>query len=235
MLNLKDISVKYGKVPILKNISLQVKEKQVVSIIGANDAGKSSIMNAISGLVAPFEGNITFRGSDLKGVPGFKRARMGIVQVPEGRELFPKMTVLDNLLMGVMIPKGKNDLNNKMNKIMEYFPRLLERLNQKADTLSGGEQQMLAIARGLMSEPKLLMMDEPSIGLAPIIVAEVFEIISRLKEEGMTILLVEQNIRKSLMVSDFAYIIENGRIVLQGTGKSLLEDEQTKKVYFGVS
>lgn len=235
MLNLKDISVKYGKVNILKNISLRVGEKQIVTIIGANDAGKSSIMNAISGLVEPSAGSITFQGKNLKGVPAFKRARMGIIQVPEGRELFPKMTVLDNLLMGVMKSKGRNDLNNQKNKILGLFPGLHERLSQHAGTLSGGEQQMLAIARGLMSEPKLLMMDEPSIGLAPIIVAEVFEIISRLKEEGMTILLVEQNIRKSLMVSDFAYIIENGRIVLEGEGKTLLEDENTKKVYFGVS
>jgi branched-chain amino acid transport system ATP-binding protein len=234
MLNLKDISVKYGKITILKDISLQVEEKQVVSIIGANGAGKSSILNAISGLVELFTGGITFQGLDLKGVPAFKRALMGIVQVPEGRELFPKMTVLENLLMGSMKTK-REDCNQHMNKVLELFPRLGERKQQGAGSLSGGEQQMLAIGRGLMSKPKLLMMDEPSLGLAPIIVAEIFQIISSLKEGGMTILLVEQNIRKSLTVSDFAYIIENGRIALQGKGKMLLEDERTKKVYFGLA
>ncbi len=234
MLNLKDISVKYGKISILKDISLQVEEKQVVSIIGANGAGKSSILNAISGLVELFAGGITFQGLDLKGVPAFKRALMGIVQVPEGRELFPKMTVLENLLMGSMKTK-RDELNDHMNKVLELFPRLRERIQQGAGSLSGGEQQMLAIGRGLMSKPKLLMMDEPSLGLAPIIVAEIFQIISSLKEEGMTILLVEQNIRKSLTVSDFAYIIENGRIALEGKGKMLLEDEKTKKVYFGLA
>jgi branched-chain amino acid transport system ATP-binding protein len=235
MLNLKDISVKYGKITILKDISLRVEEKQVVSIIGANGAGKSSILNSISGLVEPFAGSITFQGLNLKRVPAFKRALMGIVQVPEGRELFPKMTVLENLLMGSMKTKGRDDLNHHMNRILELFPGLRERLEQGAGSLSGGEQQMLAIGRGLMSQPKLLMMDEPSLGLAPIIVSEIFQIISSLKEGGMTTLLVEQNIRKSLTVSDFAYIIENGQIVLQGAGKILLEDEKTKKVYFGLA
>jgi branched-chain amino acid transport system ATP-binding protein len=234
MLNLKGIGVKYGKITILEDISLRVEGTQVVSIIGANGAGKSSILNAISGLVEPFAGGITFQGFDLKGVAAFQRALMGIVQVPEGRELFPKMTVLENLLMGSMKTKG-DDLNRQMKKILELFPRLGERLQQGAGSLSGGEQQMLAIGRGLMSKPKLLMMDEPSLGLAPIIVAEIFQIISSLKEEGMTILLVEQNIRKSLTVSDFAYIIENGRIALQGKGKMLLEDEKTRKVYFGLA
>lgn len=234
MLNLKDISVKYGKITILKDISLQVEERQVVSIIGANGAGKSSILNAISGLAEPFAGNITFQGLDLKGVPAFKRALMGIVQVPEGRELFPKMTVRENLLMGSMKTK-KDNLSHHMNEVLELFPRLRERIQQGAGSLSGGEQQMLAIGRGLMSKPKLLMMDEPSLGLAPIIVAEIFQIISSLKEGGVTILLVEQNIRRSLTVSDFAYIIENGQIALQGKGKMLLEDERTKKVYFGLA
>ena len=235
MLNLEDISVKYGEITILKNISLQVKEKQVVSIIGANGAGKSSIINTISGLVDPFSGKVIFEGLNLKGVPAFKRALMGIVQVPEGRELFSKMTVLENLLMGAIKTKGKEDLNKNMNKILGLFPRLGERVRQAAGSLSGGEQQMLAIGRGLMSQPKLLMMDEPSLGLAPIIVSEIFQIISSLKEERRNILLVEQNIRMSLTVSDFAYIIENGRMALQGEGKMLLGDEKAKKVYFGLS
>jgi len=235
MLNLKDISVKFGKITILKDISLQVEEKQVVSIIGANGAGKSSILNAISGLVEPFAGRIVFQGFDLKGVPAFKRALMGIVQVPEGRELFPKMTVLENLLMGSMKIKGRDHLNHLMNRTLKLFPALQERLQQGAGSLSGGEQQMLAIGRGLMSQPKLLMMDEPSLGLAPIIVAEIFKIISSLKEAGITILLVEQNIRKSLTVSNFAYIVENGQIALQGEGRILLEDEKTRKVYFGLA
>jgi len=235
MLNLKDISVRYGKITILKSISLQVEENQVVSIIGANGAGKSSIINTISGLVEPFEGRVTFQGMELKGIPAFKRALMGIVQVPEGRELFPKMSVRENLLMGSIKTKKKEELDDKMREVLGMFPRLQERLQQEAGSLSGGEQQMLAIGRGLMASPRLLMMDEPSLGLAPIIVAEIFQIISGLKEGGMTILLVEQNIRMSLKVSDFAYIIESGKIALQGSGKMLLEDERTKKVYFGLS
>ncbi len=234
MLNLRDISVKYGKIMTLKDISLDVAERQIVSIIGANSAGKSSIMNVISGLVEPFAGSVNFQGLDLKGVPAFKRPLMGIVQVPEGRELFPKMTVLENLLMGSIKIKKKEDVKNRLDRITELFPRLRERLQQEAGFLSGGEQQMLAIGRGLMSDPKLLMMDEPSLGLAPIIVAEIFQIISGLKEEGKTILLVEQNIRMSLQVSDFAYIIENGRIVMEKNAQDLSGNDHIRRSYLGL-
>ncbi len=235
MLEFRSVSVKYGKIVILENISLHIESQKVVSIIGSNGAGKTTILNAVSGLVEPFQGDIFFHHGKLKGIPAHKRPGMGIVQIPEGRELFPKMSVRENLLMGSIRIKKAADLNDSMERILQLFPRLRERLHQSAGSLSGGEQQMLAIGRGLICRPRLLMMDEPSLGLAPIVVMEIFQVITNLNKAGMTLLLVEQNVRQSLMVSDYAYIIENGRIALEGEGKRLLEDKEMKKVYFGLT
>ncbi len=234
MISLQGVWVKYGKIPILHDISMVVEEKKIVSIIGSNGAGKSSLVNTISGLVNPFRGKIFFHQTPLQGIPAYKRVQMGIIQVPEGRELFPKMTVRENLLMG-SLKSTRGETNKLMEEILSLFPKMAERINQMAISLSGGEQQMLAIGRGLMAKPKLLMLDEPSLGLAPIVVKEIFRIIRELNKRGMTILLIEQNIQMSLKISDFAYVIDNGRIATQGPGQALLEEEKTKEAYFGLA
>jgi branched-chain amino acid transport system ATP-binding protein len=235
VLEVKEISVAYGKRPVLHEVSLVVKANQFVSIIGANANGKTTLINTISGLIKPLKGRIFFENNDITPTKPHKIVLSGIVQVPEGRKIFPNMTVYENLLLGAAsVRKDKVKRLKNLESIYDLFPVLNSRKYQIASTLSGGEQQMLAIGRGLMSQPKLLMMDEPSLGLAPLLVEEMFGVISELKRQGMTIFLVEQNVKHSLRLCDYAYVIENGRIVLSGLGQELLENEHTKKAYLGM-
>lgn len=235
MLRVENISVRYGKRPVLNDVSLEVQRGQFVSIIGANAHGKTTLINTISGLIKPYQGQILFEDQTITPLKPHQIVLTGIVQVPEGRKLFPNMTIYENLLLGaVCIEKDKQRRISKLEFIYSLFPVLQDRPQQIVSTLSGGEQQMVAIARALMSRPKLLIMDEPSLGLAPRLVEEMFKVISELKRQGITILLVEQNVKHSLRLCDYAYVLENGRVVLQGGGDELLEDEHTKKAYLGM-
>ena len=234
MLKVNKISVSYGKVQVLWDVSIEVNKGEVVSVVGSNGAGKTTLLHTISGILKPISGSIEFLNERVDRLPPNIIVEKGITLVPEGRRLFPRLTVLENLRMGSYIDRAKEKRDETLRWIFDLLPRLEERKNQLAGTLSGGERQMLAIARGLMSRPKLLMMDEPSLGLAPKIVLNVFEVIKRLKNEGITILLVEQNVRHALELSDRAYVLENGRVVLEGTGKELLGNEQVKKAYLGM-
>ena len=234
MLKVNNIDVYYGEVQALWEVSLEVDEGEYVALLGANGAGKTTTLNTISGLLRPKKGNIEFLGQDLNHVPAYKTAEMGIAHVPEARRLFPEMTVKENLVMGSLPQKAKNKRKESIDWVFTLFPRLEERQRQEAGTLSGGEQQMLAIGRGLMLKPKLLMLDEPSLGLAPFLVDEVFKIIKKVNEEGITILLVEQNVVHALTSCTKAYILENGRITLQGKGRDLLNNEHIKEVYLGI-
>ena len=216
------------------DVSLQVNEGEIVALLGANGAGKSTILNAVSGLLFPASGSITFDDQPLDQVPAHKIIEHGIVQVPEGRRLFPEMTVRENLIMGSLAPKAKAKRNRTIEWVFGLFPRLREREKQMAGTLSGGEQQMLALGRGLMALPKLIMLDEPSLGLAPILVAEIFRIIQRIQQEGVTVLVVEQNTKHTLEICHRGYVLENGRIVLNGTGRELLDHDQVKQAYLGM-
>lgn len=231
MLEVKNISANYDHVEALKDVSIKAEKGQIVSIIGSNGAGKSTLLRCISSLVKPREGSISFLGENIPLKP-HQVVKKGVVHVPEGRKTFSGLTVKDNLLVGGYLFKGKT-LEAKVEKYFELFPILAERRNQFAGTLSGGEQQMLAIARGLMSEPKLLLLDEPSLGLAPLIVNQVFELISQIRDSGITILLVEQNARKALGICDWAYVIENGKITLSGDGCELLDSDEIRKSYLG--
>lgn len=231
LLKVDDINVYYGQIHALKNVSLDVNEGEVVALIGANGAGKSTTLKTISGLLHPNTGSITFDQNNCTHTEAYKLVSKGLAHVPEGRRIFLQMTVLENLEMGAYTKKSfaKKDLEN----IFMRFPRLAERRNQIAGTLSGGEQQMLAMGRALMSHPKLLMLDEPSMGLAPILVQQIFDIIKELNQAGTTILLVEQNAEMALQVADRAYVLESGRIVLTGTGAELAASDQVKKAYLG--
>lgn len=231
MLKVTDLSVSYGHVEALRGVSIQVEQGQIVSIIGANGAGKSTLLRTISGLVKPLNGRVEFLGEPLPKKPN-KIVAKGIVHVPEGRKTFSGLTIRDNLLVGGYLFKGK-ELEKDLQDQYKLFPILEERKNQYAGTLSGGEQQMLAIGRALMSSPKLLMLDEPSMGLAPILVEQIFDIIRRLHENGTTILLVEQNAQMALSVADRAYVMETGCITLSGTGKELAESDAVRKAYLG--
>jgi branched-chain amino acid transport system ATP-binding protein len=234
MLEVADLHVQYGQLKVLHGVSLSVARGQIVSVVGANAAGKSTLVNAISGLVAPTEGRVILRGADITRLPAYTRVGMGLVQVPEGRKLFPLMTVEENLLVAAVCRRAKPERPDTIRRVFRMFPRLEERRQQMAGTLSGGEQQMLAIGRGLMSKPEVLILDEPSIGLAPILVAEILKTVRALNQSaGLTILLIEQNVRHSLAISDFGYVIENGRIVLADTGERLLTNEHTKRAYLG--
>lgn len=235
MLNISNLTVNYGYISALRNISLEVKENEIVSLIGSNGAGKTTTLMSISGLVNKQSGTITFDGKDITKTHAHSIVRMGISHVPEGRHVFPKLSVEDNLVMGT-IGAGKvkkAERNSRMEEVFDLFPRLKERRKQAGGTLSGGEQQMLAIGRGLMNNPKLLMLDEPSLGLAPIIIEEIFELIEKIKSNGKTVLLIEQNASMALSISDRGYVLENGEIVLTGTGHELLVDEKVKKAYLG--
>jgi branched-chain amino acid transport system ATP-binding protein len=233
LLEVENISVQYGAFKALYDVSLTVEDGLIVSIVGANGAGKTTLLNTISGLLRPTSGKITLDGIELTALPGHKIVYEGVVQIPEGRKLFPDMSVYDNLISGAMHPRAKPGREETIEEVFDLFPVLRERRTQLAKSLSGGEQQMLAIGRGLMSKPKLLMLDEPSLGLAPLLVRQIFEIVQELKALGLTILLVEQNVRHSLAIADYAYVLETGRIVLSGPGREVLEDEHTKRAYLG--
>jgi branched-chain amino acid transport system ATP-binding protein len=219
---------------VIWSVSFEVNRGEIVALLGANGAGKSTILNTISGLLTPASGSITFEDQRLDQVPAHKVIEHGIVQVPEGRRLFPEMTVRENLIMGSLTPKAKAKRNETIERVFGLFPRLREREKQMAGTLSGGEQQMLAVGRGLMSLPKLIMFDEPSLGLAPILVVEIFNIIERIQRESVTVLVVEQNTKHTLEICHRGYVLENGRIVLGGTGQELLNDEHVKQAYLGI-
>lgn len=233
LLEVKGLEVYYGVIQALKGIDFEVNEGEIVTLIGANGAGKTTTMQSVIGLIAPKAGTVSFEGKDITHLHCHKIVSLGMSQVPEGRRIFQELTVYQNLLMGAYIQKDKKAIKEDIKKIYARFPRLEERKNQIAGTLSGGEQQMLAMGRALMSRPKLLMLDEPSMGLSPLLVDEVFTIIKDLNKEGTTILLVEQNAGKSLAISDRAYVLENGKIVLSGTGEELLQSEEVKKAYLG--
>jgi branched-chain amino acid transport system ATP-binding protein len=234
VLTVKNLHVQYGAFSALEDVSLTIPEGQVVSIVGANGAGKTTLINTISGLLRPVGGEILFEGKDLTHLEDHVIASMGVAQIPEGRSLFPEMTVYENLLMGSFSKRARAERENSLNKVREMFPILQKRNDQVARTLSGGEQQMLSIGRAMMMRPKLMMFDEPSLGLAPLIVQAIFEAILRLKAEGMTIMLVEQNVRASLQISDYAYVLETGHIALEGTGEAVMADDHTRKAYMGI-
>ncbi|MGN0486737.1 MAG: ABC transporter ATP-binding protein [Acutalibacteraceae bacterium] len=233
MLEVKDLQVYYGVIQALKGISFEVNEGEIVTLIGANGAGKTTTMQSIMGLIPIKHGTVTYEGQVINKLPCHKTVQLGMSQVPEGRRIFQELTVYQNLLMGAFTEKDKKKIKRDIEEIYSKFPRLEERKNQIAGTLSGGEQQMLAMGRAMMSHPKLLMLDEPSMGLSPLLVDQVFDIIKEYHNSGTTILLVEQNAGKSLAISDRAYVLENGRIVLSGTGKELMESEEIKKAYLG--
>ena len=233
LLEVKGLEVYYGVIQALKGIDFEVNEGEIVTLIGANGAGKTTTMQSVIGLIPPKAGTVSFEGKDITHLHCHEIVSLGMSQVPEGRRIFQELTVYQNLLMGAYIQKDKKAIKEDIKKIYARFPRLEERKNQIAGTLSGGEQQMLAMGRALMSRPKLLMLDEPSMGLSPLLVDEVFTIIKDLNKEGTTVLLVEQNAGKSLAISDRAYVLENGKIVLSGTGEELLQSEEVKKAYLG--
>lgn len=233
LLTIENLEVFYGSIQALKGISFSVNTGEIVSLIGANGAGKTTTLRAISGLV-PNKGQISFAGQNLNVVPTFKRVSLGLAQSPEGRGVFPQMSIYENLEMGAYSRTDKVQIKTDMEMCFELFPRLKERLSQMAGTLSGGEQQMLAISRALMCKPKMLLLDEPSLGLAPLVVAQIFEIIKKLNKEGMTILLVEQNARMALKISHRAYVLETGRIVMQDSAESLLNNDEVRKAYLGI-
>lgn len=233
MLRVEDINVFYGKIHAIHDLSFHVNEGEIVTLIGANGAGKSTILKTISRLLDPTSGIIKFRGEDIKKVPPHQIIDMGMAHVPEGRRVFSKMTVYENLEMGAYIRKDKREILEDLEMVYKRFPRLKERLKQPAGTLSGGEQQMLAMGRALMSRPKILLMDEPSMGLAPLLVDEIFDIIDNLNRAGTTILLVEQNAHKALKVADRGYVLETGKIIAEGKASDLLEDDSVRMAYLG--
>ena len=233
LLEVKDLQVYYGVIEALKGISFEVNKGEIVTLIGANGAGKTTTMQSIIGLIPSASGSVTFDGQDITKTPCHKIVHLGMTQVPEGRRIFQELTVYENLLMGGFSQKDQAQVKKDIQGIYERFPRLAERKNQIAGTLSGGEQQMLAIGRAMMSRPKLLLLDEPSMGLSPLLVDQVFDIIKQLRDDGTTILLVEQNAGKSLAISDRAYVLELGEIVLSGTGAELAASDEVKKAYLG--
>lgn len=233
MLKVEDINVYYGAIHAIKGISIEVNDGEIVALIGSNGAGKSTTMRTISGLMRPKTGKVTMDGIDLTNVPAHKIVGMGLCQVPEGRHVFANMTVLENLELGAYLRNDKDGIAKDMEDVFEKFPRLKERKDQIAGTLSGGEQQMLAMGRALMSRPKILLLDEPSMGLAPLLVKEIFNIIKEINASGTTILLVEQNANMALSIADKAYVLETGRITLSGTAKELASSEEVRKAYLG--
>ena len=235
MLEVEDLHVYYGAIHALKGISLKVPKGAIITLIGANGAGKTTTLTTIAGLVKARSGRIKFMGEDITNKPPHVVTQMGIAMVPEGRRIFPNLTVYENLMMGAYTRKDREEIQEDLEWVFQLFPRLKERLTQLGGTLSGGEQQMLAISRALMSRPKLLMMDEPSLGLAPLLVMEVFDVIKKINVEGTTILLVEQNAMGALKTAHYGYVLETGKIVLEGPTDELLQNEEVKKAYLGVA
>ncbi len=233
MLEIRGLNAGYGEVQVLWDVSLRVERGEIVSLIGANGAGKTTTLKSVMGIVKPFRGEIIFNGREITGLPTHQIVRMGLSLVPEGRHLLPKMTVMENLRMGAYAVDGSK-YRDLLERVFQIFPVLKERKDQLASTLSGGEQQMLAIARGLMSDPQILMLDEPSLGLAPKIVKKVMKVVSEIREEGVTILLVEQNAKISLEISDRGYVLETGRVVLEGDSEELLRNEHVRRAYLGL-
>jgi len=234
LLEIENLDLYYGDAQALSEVSLTVDEGRIVAIVGANGAGKSSLIRSIAGIEKPRAGRIRFRGKDIAGLESYTTCDLGIGQVAEGRQIFPTLSVVENLEMGGLLPRARSKAKQTMDEVFAMFPRLAERRDQVAGTMSGGEQQMLAIGRCLMGQPELIMFDEPSLGLAPTVVQEVFHIIRTLNAKGMTILLVEQNVAVSLKISAQAYVLENGRVVMSGTGESLLHDDRVRQAYMGL-
>ncbi len=233
MLEVKDLHVYYGVIQALKGISFEVNQGEVIALIGANGAGKTTTLHTLTGLIPAKQGSIIFEGKDITKMPAHKIVQMGIAHVPEGRRVFAQLSVYENLIMGAYTRKDKNEIAESLANVYKRFPRLEERKNQRAGTLSGGEQQMLAMGRALMSKPRIIVMDEPSMGLSPIFVNEIFDIIQKVSESGTTVLLVEQNAKKALTIADRAYVLETGRISLSGKAEDLLHDESVQKAYLG--
>ncbi len=233
MLKIENLEVAYGNIKAIKGISLEVNQGEIVTLIGSNGAGKSTTLRAISGILKPRSGSITFNGERIDGVEGHEIVAKGICQSPEGRRIFPKMTVDENLDLGAFLRNDKNEIANDRQRVLELFPRLQERIDQKAGTMSGGEQQMLAVGRALMGSPKLLLLDEPSMGLAPVLVEMIFETIEKINKQGTTILLVEQNALAALNVADRAYVLESGSIKMSGNAKDLISNDEVTKAYLG--
>jgi len=233
MLKIENLEVSYGNIKAIKGISLEVNQGEIVTLIGSNGAGKSTTLRAISGILKPRSGSITFNGERIDGVEGHEIVAKGICQSPEGRRIFPKMTVDENLDLGAFLRNDKNEIANDRQRVLELFPRLQERIDQKAGTMSGGEQQMLAVGRALMGSPKLLLLDEPSMGLAPVLVEMIFETIEKINKQGTTILLVEQNALAALNVADRAYVLESGSIKMSGKARDLISNDEVTKAYLG--
>ncbi len=233
MLKVSDLKVSYGAIQAIKGISLEVNEGEIVSLIGANGAGKTTTLHTITGLTKAQSGSVELEGRNLLATEAHKIVSLGLAHVPEGRHIFSSLTVEENLMMGSYIRKDKERIQQDLSRVYTLFPRLQERREQAAGTLSGGEQQMLAIGRAMMSNPRILLLDEPSMGLSPLLVKEIFHIIKELNQQGMTILLVEQNARMALSISNRAYVLETGKIVMEGEGQELLQDDQVRKAYLG--
>ena len=233
MLEIENLEVYYGAINAIKGISFNVEQGEVIALIGANGAGKTTILHTITGLVAAKHGSIRFNGKELTRTPAHKIVGMGMAHVPEGRRVFAQLTVYENLMLGAYTRKDKAEINESLERIYERFPRLKERLSQSAGTLSGGEQQMLAMGRALMSKPSIILMDEPSMGLSPLYVSEIFDIIQEINKSGTTVLLVEQNAKKALSIANRAYVLETGNIALSGDAHELMDNEQVKKAYLG--
>ncbi|MBU8918843.1 ABC transporter ATP-binding protein [Neobacillus sp. 114] len=233
MLKIENLYAGYNEVTVLNDINLNIPMGHTISIVGVNAAGKSTLVNTICGLVQPKSGKLLFKDRDISKLKPYERTRMGIVQVPEGRKLFPDLTVKENLLVASTFSKAKKERHSRIDYVFNLFPRLKERESQIASTMSGGEQQMLAIGRALMCSPELLILDEPSLGLAPIIVSQIFDVIRELKKQGLTVLLIEQNVRHALQICDYGYVIEHGRIALEGEGQALIDNPKTKEAYLG--
>ena len=234
MLVVKDLVLGYSKMPAIHGVSFKVEEGQIVAILGSNGAGKTTTLKTVMGILPAMSGSITYQGENLIGTPSHKMAAKGISMVPEGRHLFPKLSIYDNLMMGAYTIKDKNKIKEKLDVIYDIFPILAERKTQLAGTMSGGEQQMVAIGRALMCDPKLLILDEPSLGIMPKLVDEIFEFIKTINKMGVTIVIIEQNAEKTLAFSDYAYVISDGKTVIEGTAQELMNDDQVQRVYLGI-
>lgn len=234
ILEIRDIDSGYGEVQILWDVSFSLEQGKLTSLLGANGAGKTTTLRAVMGSIKPWKGSVFFNGKDVSHLPPYTKAELGLILVPEGRQLFTDMSVAENLEMGATPKQAKPKIKSNLERVFEMFPRLKERRNQRSGTLSGGEQQMLAVARGIMGEPKVLMIDELSLGLAPVLVIQLFEALLQLKKEGITILLVEQNVQMALAISDFAYVLSQGKLEMQGPSRELMQNEHIRTAYLGV-